>query len=114
MNYELELKNYYNNKFTALVGRRNGEQLLSRLKNENIILKDIEKEYSEIHIVFPQYLVTMNKSFFLGFLETRIQENGKDEFLKKYKIIGNDHVKELIEEDFIDSAFGYSSIQDIL
>ena len=80
----IKISDYFDNKYTALVGRPNGEKLLDLLKKKSILLRDLEKEKDIIYIDIPSYILTMNKSFFLGFLETRVQELGKEHFLKKH------------------------------
>lgn len=72
MKYKLDIDKYVHKKATGLVGRPNGEQLLSDLKKDGIIFKDIEIQYDLIEIIIPKRIRLLNKSFFLGWLETRV------------------------------------------
>ena len=81
--YTLELKNYIDKRETALVGREQGEKLLRLLKQKSIMLNSLEKEYEIIEIIVPDSIISINKSYFLGFLETRIQELGTKVFRTK-------------------------------
>lgn len=112
--YKIDLIKYFDKKYSALVGRDNGEDLLKRLKEDAVILMELEKSHNTICIIIPKYIVTMNKSFFLGFLETRVQILGKDKFLEIYKFEGNQHIYKLIKDKYIDAALGRSSVQDFL
>ena len=66
--YTLELKNYIDKRETALVGREQGEKLLRLLKQKSIMLNSLEKEYEIIEIIVPDSIISINKSYFLGFL----------------------------------------------
>jgi hypothetical protein len=110
----IDLEKHIHQQESALVGRPNGEMLLSRLKRENLIFKDLEKKYGKIVIKIPQRIVTINKSYFLGFMETRIQELGKDAFIIKYLFEASEHIKEKISNSYIDAALLEASQREIL
>jgi hypothetical protein len=110
----IDLEKYIHQRESALVGRPNGEMLLSRLKRENLIFKELEKRHGSIVIKIPQRIVTINKSYFLGFMETRIQELGKDAFIEKYLFDASEHIKEKIYNSYIDAALLEASQREIL
>jgi hypothetical protein len=95
--YILELGEIIDKRETALVGREHGEETLKLLKAKKIILKDIEGKFEHIVVEMPQKIITINKSFFLGLFETRIQELGKQKFEEKYIFNTSGHIKEKIK-----------------
>ena len=112
--FELDLDNYLNNKEVAMVGRKEGEAMLASLKDQNVILSTLENNYDEIVIKIPNRIITMNKSFFLGFMETRVQVLGKEKYLKKYKFIATQHITDKIVNIYIDAALLEASPNEIL
>lgn len=110
---KIDLSQYINSKLTALVGRPNGEKLLKTLKVKGLIFSELEKKYETISISIPNFIVTINKSFFLGWMETRIEELGKNNFITKYKFETTNHINERIKE-YIDSALLDASPEEIL
>jgi hypothetical protein len=96
--YTLKLSEIIDKRETALVGREHGEEILKLLKNQKIILKDIEEKFEHIVVEIPAKIVTINKSFFLGLFETRIQELGKQKFEEKYIFNTSEHIKEKIKK----------------
>jgi hypothetical protein len=96
--YNLKLSEIIDKRETALVGREHGEETLKLLKTKKIVLKDIEEKFEHIFVEIPQKVVTINKSFFLGLFETRIQELGKQKFEGKYIFNTSEHIKEKIKK----------------
>lgn len=113
METTIDLSEFTNPQETALVGRINGEKLLEEFQKKNIIFNQLEKENDKIHIKIPENIITINKSFFLGWLETRVQELGKNGFIKIYDFETTPHIKEKISEH-IDAALLSASQEDIL
>ena len=113
MEKKIELRDYVPKEETALVGRDNGEKLLKNLKQQGLILKDLEKSFDEIIFAIPANILTINKSFFLGWLETRILELGKESFKSKYVFDTEENLKDKIDSH-IDAAFRSSSQDEIL
>ena len=113
METTIKLADYTNPKETALVGRINGETLLKNFQDKNVIFKSLELSNDKINIIVPNNIITINKSFFLGWLETRVQELGKTAFISKYNFIASEHIKEKILEH-IDAALLSASQEDIL
>jgi hypothetical protein len=111
--YVLDLKDHIDKRETALVGREHGENLLKKLKDKGIIFKDIENKNAEIQIVVPKTIMSINKSFFLGFLETRIQELGTDGFRNKYSFAASDYILRKLDKN-IDQAIFNDSQKSIL
>lgn len=111
--YILKLEDYIDKLETALVGREHGENLFKLLKNRKIKLDLLEKEYETIEIVVPDSIVSINKSYFLGFLETRIQELGTDVFRSKYNFIASEYIIRKIEKN-IDLAIFHDTQEKIL
>ena len=110
---EINLSDYINAKLTALVGRPNGEKLLKTFKVSGVIFADLERNHEKIKINIPDFIVTINKSFFLGWMETRIKELGKNDFITKYEFVTTEHINERIKE-YIDSALLDASPEEIL
>ena len=109
----IKLSDFLDPRITALVGRPNGERLLKKFKEKNIIFIDIEKNYKKISIIFPERVITINKSFFLGFLETRVQALGKEGFIEKYEFDSSEHINNRIVK-YIDSSLLSASPGEIL
>ncbi|NTU49808.1 MAG: hypothetical protein HGA87_02770 [Desulfobulbaceae bacterium] len=91
----INFDDFLTKKETSLVGRENGEALL---KKSGIAFSAIEKEFDLIVINIPDRIVTMNKSFFLGFFELSVQRLGKDEFFKKYQISASTYIISKLDE----------------
>ena len=113
-NFSIDLNKFIEQKATALVGRPNGEKLLKSLKENGILLKEIEVKYDKIIFVIPNRIIIVNKSFFLGLFETRVQELGKEKFLDKYVFSTSDFIKKQFEEKYIDAALLTNSTEEIL
>ena len=111
--YTLELKNYIDKRETALVGREQGEKLLRLLKQKSIMLNSLEKEYEIIEIIVPNSIISINKSYFLGFLETRIQELGTKVFRTKYSFKASEYIIRKIDKN-IDLAIFHDTQKGIL
>ena len=111
--YILELQKYIDKRETALVGREHGEKLLQLLENKSVMLNLLEKEYKLIEIVVPDSIISINKSFFLGFLETRIQELGPETFRLKYNFNASEYIIRKIDKN-IDLAIFHDTQKEIL
>lgn len=111
--FKLDLSKYINKNYTALVGRESGESIYEKIKNDKKELSVIEGKYSEIIILIPKRIITINKSFFLGFFETRVQELGKEAFIEKYNFETSDHIKKKIAK-YIDTALLSASMKEII
>jgi hypothetical protein len=111
--YELKLADIIDKRETALVGRVHGENTLKSLKQKGIILKELEEKYEHIRIEIPSKIVTINKSFFLGLFETRIQEIGKQKFENIYIFNTSEHIAEKIKKH-IDAALLNATQKEIV
>jgi len=98
MDYTLNLAEIIDKRETALVGREHGEETLRLLKQKKIMLKELESEHDKIFVEIPTKIITINKSFFLGLFETRIQELGIQNFKKKYVFQTSEHIVKKIEK----------------
>ncbi len=112
--YNLDINKYIEPQATALVGRPNGEKLLQTLRENGIILKEIEEKYDKIVFSIPKRIIIVNKSFFLGLFETRVQELGKKTFLDKYEFNTSDFIKKHFEGKYVDAALLTNSTSEIL
>jgi len=104
---------YINPRLTALVGRENGEHVFDHLAKNKIVFSELEDKYESISLIIPDKILTINKSFFLGLFETRIQKLGTDGFQKKYKFKASDRIQKKIKR-YIDTALLSASMKDIL
>jgi hypothetical protein len=111
--YTLKLVDIIDKRETALVGREHGEETLKLLKQKKVILKNIEEEYEHISVEIPSKIVTINKSFFLGLFETRIQELEKEKFENKYIFIASEHIVNKIKKH-IDAALLNATQKEIV
>lgn len=109
----IKLSDYINNQYTALVGRDNGERLMNKLKKNKINLDSWEDKSEKIIIKIPKHIITINKSFFLGMFEIRIQKLGKADFKSKYEFEASDHIKDKINR-YVDTALLTASMSQIL
>ena len=112
-NLTIDLIKFINKNDTALVGRNNGENLLSTLNRKGFNLEQCEIKYDKIIFQIPQKIITINKSFFLGVFETRIQDIGKLKFQEKYEFDTSKHIKDKIVK-YIDSGLLEASMEEIL
>ncbi len=107
----INIGDYIDKDLQSLTGRDSGNRLLEKLKKNNIVLSKLEEKYSTITIKFPDKIIALNESFFLGFLETRVQVyKTKEAFLKKYIFDINEDIKDDIEKSFIFSALRVKSV----
>lgn len=113
MQNEIDLAKYISGRITALVGRTDGEELLSKLKADGYDLEKMENDFSEIRVVIPHKVVSLNKSFFLGLFETSVQRLGRDGFLSKYCFLTTEHIKVKIR-NHVDAALLSASQKEIL
>lgn len=113
-NYTLKIDEFIDNKTQALAGRPAGESLLRLLREKHIILKELETKFDRILIIIPTRIILLNKSYFLGWMETRVQELGKKEFLNKYIFEGRPFVVTKIVTDYVDSALLTLKPEEIL
>jgi hypothetical protein len=111
--YRLDLNLILDKRETALVGRKHGEEVSSRLVKSGVILEEIEKEFVRIKIIIPDNIVSINKSFFLGLFELIVQRLGKDIFKQKYFFETTDYILEKIDKN-IDAALLNASQGEIL
>lgn len=96
----LNLSLYLDPNLTALVGTKEGSELKSLLLKNGI---DLNHENS-VTIVFPENIITMNYSFFKGFLADEVLFLGKESFLNKYSFIASEHIQSKTL-NLIDSVF---------
>jgi hypothetical protein len=111
--YGLKLADFIDKRETALVGREHGEETLKLLKERKIILKSLEENYEHIIIIIPEKIVTINKSFFLGLFETRIQELGEERFKQLYDFQTTEYIRKKIDKH-ISAALLTSTQKEIL
>lgn len=97
--YSINLGSYLQNVGEILSGRDIGYSIRKKLQLE---LK--EDSYDKIEITFPDYVVGINPSFFLGLLGESIRKyHSKEKFLNKYKLIYNQENNIYLQEDINDS-----------
>ncbi len=109
---EINLTAYVHPQQYSLVGRERGELMVAKI-DKAYDLTNAEKIYDEIHIVVPEHVITMNKSFFLGFFELIVQRLGRDVFLAKYQFITSTHIKSRVKV-YSEAALFQSDQKDIL
>jgi len=111
----IDLNLHLSSDTTALVGRDRGETLAKKIFTPKVagIPKELEAKYKVIVINIPPRIVSMNKSYFLGFFEAIIQRLGRDAFLSKYIINGSDYIKNKISS-YVEAALLKSSQGEIL
>ena len=61
----------------------------------------------------PKRIVVINKSFFLGMLETRVISLGKEGFLYKYRFDASDYIVSRVPK-YVDAALLQASMKEIL
>jgi hypothetical protein len=93
MEKEIKLDEVLHARETALVGRENGEETLSKLINQGNDLENIEKKFDKIIVKIPERIVSVNKSYFLGLFELSVERLGREEFEKKYNFETTDYIK---------------------
>lgn len=97
-NIVVEMNKIVHKRETALIGRKNGENALEKLKKEGTDLCLLEKEYDKIIISVPEHVVSINQSYFLGMFETSIERLGKTGFLLKYEFKASDHIRKKVKD----------------
>ena len=115
MNQEklINLNDVLHEKETALVGRENGEETLTKLIKKGNNLEEIENHFNQIIIKIPERIVSMNKSYFLGLFELSVERLGKEGFENKYIFQTSDYIKGKIKTH-INAACLKASQGDIL
>jgi len=109
----IQIKDYIDNRYTALVGRESAQNLLTKLEKDGNNFKKLEEKFDKIVLIIPSKIITINKSFFLGLFETRIQDLGKEEFKKKYSFGTSEHIQKKVM-GYLDSALLTASMKDII
>ena len=93
--FSIDLGAYLEPSISALVGRKNGKEFLKKLTNKD---KSILQN-GHVIIKIPEHIITINSSFFQGFLEEIVRQSGSlDDFLSAYKFQTSEHIKEKIEK----------------
>lgn len=109
----IQFNDYISIKDTALVGRDYAKKMHTDVLAKIGSLSELENKYDTIYIVIPKRIVTMNKSFFLGFFEERIMAIGKEKFLNKYIFDASEYIVNKISP-YAESALLSASMKDIL
>lgn len=109
----ISLNDFISERDTALVGRDYGKTLLTEITKKIGSLEKLHNNYDKIHIVIPKRIITMNKSFFLGFLEEEIKNLGKEQFLNKYVFEASEYIVSKVPS-YADSALLSASMKEIL
>lgn len=110
-NIKIKIDEYIDNNLVSLSGRDNGVFLKEKLKKNGFIFPNLEKDYKTITLVFPDRIIALNESFFLGLLENQVQNLcSKEKFFEKYIFIINQKVKNDIESKFVYSALRTKSV----
>jgi hypothetical protein len=73
MTKDVDLNSVLHPRETALVGRENGESILSKLKKAGYDFESLESQHDKIAIIIPDRIVSINKSYFLGLFETAVE-----------------------------------------
>ncbi len=90
---KIDLGLYLDGTEKALIGRKEGKKFLKKLKSKGINIEDGQK----VIIVVPERIITINNSFFQGFLGDAVRNSGgAEEFLKKYEFEASEHIKKCI------------------
>jgi len=95
---KIDLTAVIDSRETVLIGRENGENGLKKLKKLGYTFEDIEKKYLKVEIILPQFILSMNRSYFLGMFETAVERLGKDGFISKYSFATTTHIKNKISD----------------
>ena len=86
----LYLDHYLDKTEKALIGRSEGKKLLKKIKSKVTNIENGQK----FVIFVPERIITMNNSFFQGFLGSAVRNSGgAEEFLKKYEFKTSEHIK---------------------
>ncbi len=104
--YKIYMKEFLEEGSKALAGRNMGE-----IKRKLINLEDLEKQNEIIEIIFPDDLLSLNTSFFLGFFTPSIRLLKKDGFLKKYIFTGPEKINSTIEKGIIRALKDASALE---
>ncbi|MCS6110973.1 hypothetical protein FDB55_01975 [Clostridium botulinum] len=78
----------------VLSGREDGIKWRKSFK-----LDKMDKQEEKIEVEIPEYLYSINASFFLGLFGDSVRTLGEYEFRKKYIFKCDDVIKESIDED---------------
>ena len=90
---ELNLTNYVDPKVIAFTGRENGKNALKRAKEKDGFIFSGLTTHDRVTVIIPTRFITMNKSFFLGFFETMVQEYGIEDFFKIFNFECSKYIK---------------------
>lgn len=93
---EIDLDTYAQG-VTVLAGRERGRAVREK---EGLDALDLTEE--EVVVILPEYLISVNSSFFLGMFETSVATLGEARFRKKYRFVGR--IADETREDGIRTA----------
>ena len=82
--------------------KENSKVLSGRLEGKNVRTKmqlDTEDEASEVvNITFPDDVISLNSSFFLGLFGPSVRRLGREKFKEKYNFVAPLFIKKSIED----------------
>ena len=110
---KIDLQKYIPDGETSLVGRDNGLRYAERLVKDGILFASLENQFNKIVIDIPPFIVSMNKSFFLGIWAERVKELGETKFKEKYLFNTSEHIRQKILKG-IQAALLDATQEDIL
>lgn len=77
---EINLNKYKNANSKVLSGRKEGKNVRDRLS-----LDTIDNTLEVVKVIFPEDIISLNSSFFLGLFGPSVRQLGKEKFEEKYK-----------------------------
>lgn len=87
------MENYKKEKSRVFSGRTEGNKVRERLK-----LDELDNKPEEVILSFPEDIISLNSSFFLGAFGPSVRKLGKENFKSKYKFECSEFIKRSIED----------------
>lgn len=90
---EINLNNHTKKGSRVLSGRNEGKEVRKKFS-----LELIDRNNENVTVIFPDDIISLNSSFFLGLFGPSVRFLGKHGFQEKYRFICPEFVKKSIED----------------
>lgn len=90
---EIDLNKFKNSGSRVLSGRNEGKKAREKLN-----LDSVDNDAENVSVIFPEDIISLNSSFFLGLFGPSVRNLGENEFVKKYTFICPDFIKKSVND----------------
>lgn len=93
---EINLNNFKNPNSKVLSGRKEGKSVRDRLS-----LDTVDNNSEVVKVIFPEDIISLNSSFFLGLFGPSVRYLGKEKFEMKYIFEAPKFIKNSIDDGIV-------------